>query len=120
MQTRTQVLTQTATVVQTVTNTTATATRAFAPRLTKVAAARHAGSRLVALTLDVDRSATARIQLVRRGHSILTRVVHVQAGRRAVSIPVPHGTKAGSLQVVIRIASGSDVRTLTSHVTIGR
>ena len=122
-QTQTQttgVVVATTTLAQTATHETVTTAAAFAPRLVKVATARRAGHRLIVLTLTSDRAASATVRLLRRGRSIFSRVLALHAGRRVVQIRIPAALKPGRCQISLRVASGRDVRTLTSSVRIGR
>lgn len=116
----TGVVATTTTLPQTVTHETVTTTAAFAPRLVKVATAHRAGHRLIVLTLDSDRAVSATVRLLRRGHSMFSRVLALRAGRRVLRIRIPAALKPGRCQIVLRVASGRDLRTLTSSVRIGR
>lgn len=104
----------------TVTAETVLTTAAFAPRLVRLATARRAGHRVIVLTLESDRATSATVRVLRRGHALFSRVLALRAGRRVVQIRIPAAVAPGRCRISLRIASGLDVRTVTSFLRIGR
>lgn len=85
----------------------------------KVRVKHHAGHRVLALPLVVDRVSHATVRLSRHTKTILSRRVTLHRGTNLLQFRLAKSLKRGRCQVSVRIVAGGQVRTLATSVSIG-
>lgn len=81
--------------------------------LTSVRVTRTGGRRVVVATVRVNRPATARARLTRRGRMVASASKRLRAGRNAMRVAVPRRAARGTYTLRIRISDGVRARTLS-------
>jgi hypothetical protein len=85
----------------------------------RVAVSRVRGHRLLVVSLGVNRPASARIQLVRRGRVLATWRPALHGGRNRVAVAIPRRVAAGWLRVRLTVRSDGIARTTQRAIRIG-
>jgi hypothetical protein len=93
---------------------------AFHPRIGKVGTRHRAGRRIVVVPLVLDRTARVTVRLTRRGRTVLLKRLTAQRGRTLLQLPIPKRLKRGGYTLLVRIVAGTDARTFSTSVAIGR